>query len=525
MQKFFGVIIFLVYVTICSAQYIQINQGKFLIGNTPFTPVILNYGVNIRYEGDGQWISRMMSYYTNPAKYNCSNKQDCLDDLITDLRLIRSKGFNVIRVFNFEFGNNSDNVKEKRSGTMDISYYYGPQKFHPFIAPFEDHFAILDQLIDAARKADIKIILLAGGKNVEKFPRSAEYARYLEALASRYKDEPSIIAYDLLNEPSYFAKGLSKKEIYMLVRQWCGAIRSHTKNQLITIGLGDSKTTFDWDPKMLDVDFYSYHLYPDNQGNATPYRNQLYYFSQISDKPWIIGETGFAASSYNTGKPTDGDLNAQKVYFSKTYQYCMDCGGLAYSWWQFHDVSWSPDYGLVDSMDQLKPFGEMISEVAAGQPHPEACIPDESYFQPIKGFTNFYSGKIIDEDGRPVAHALIVSSAVNGKSSFTFSKPDGTYNIYSKGTISVLKITASGYENRRRSAFFDNTTTRLKKSVVDEKTFYERVKSNNYAFCKHLAEQSRDRCIFECGNDDNCRKECRARFEKEIRLCNTENKK
>ena len=91
--------------------------------------------------------------------------------------------------------------------------------------------------------------------------------KHLKYLSKRYKDESTIIAYDLLNEPSFFHKGHTKLEARMIVSKWTSTIRKQTSHQLITIGLADSHTSFDWDPILLDVDFYSFHIYPGKNGD------------------------------------------------------------------------------------------------------------------------------------------------------------------------------------------------------------------------------------------------------------------
>ncbi|MEO6190827.1 MAG: cellulase family glycosylhydrolase, partial [Saprospiraceae bacterium] len=250
---------FVVLHSVClDAQFIELSNNNFYFQNNIFVPLVMNYAVNIRHEDRGRyWISRSMSYYTTPVGTNCRDEKECLEHLIHDFTLIKDQGFNVLRIVDFEFGIKNEELANGIPGTLDISYYYGPLKYHEFVEPFEDHFEVLDKLIQAAKQVNLKIILVSGGKQVDQFPLDEDYNIYLKYLSKRYKDESTIMAFDLLNEPSFFHKGHTKLEARMIVRKWTSTIREQTSHQLITIGLADSHTSFDWDPILLDVDFYS----------------------------------------------------------------------------------------------------------------------------------------------------------------------------------------------------------------------------------------------------------------------------
>lgn len=492
-------------------QFISIQNKQFFINGLRFIPMVMNYTVNIRYEGsENFWVSPSMSYYTTPVGSNCKTKEDCFQDLLRDFNQIHRLGFNTVRIVDLEFGVKDMEYSKDEAGTIDISYYYGPLKFHPFVPPFEDHFKLIDQILKAASQTKLKVILLSGGKQIEKFPLSESYKIYLEYLARRYQNEPNLIAYDLINEPSYFHKGPDKKETQLLVQKWSNAIRENTSHQLITIGFGESHTIFDWDPMMLDLDFYSFHIYPGPDGKMDNFLNQVYWISKVSDKPWIIGETAYPATTLNVQKGNNGSIEKQTKFFEESYKFCLDCGGQGYSWWQYHDVSWSPDYGLLDSFHMLKPFGNLVKDFHNYTPNFQNCRAPQNYWNMLSKFKNFYAGKIVDEQSHPISNALIIASTFSGKPNYTYSLEDGTFTVYCSGTISKIKISAPGYKIRKRNAFLSSTTTKLQKEIFDNKSFINKNQKDILNYCKFLAEKEWKQCKLTCNGDKDCLSKCSA---------------
>lgn len=126
MKNIFCAIIFL-YSNLIFAQLKIVNR-KFELNNNAFTPIVLNYGVSIRFEGENTYfITPNMSYYTTPDQYNCKDAEECYNNLLRDLSLISSWGYNCIRLFNFEFGVPFHEGKQlDRPCTVDLSMYYAP---------------------------------------------------------------------------------------------------------------------------------------------------------------------------------------------------------------------------------------------------------------------------------------------------------------------------------------------------------------------------------------------------------------
>ncbi|MEP7195525.1 MAG: hypothetical protein ABI851_03340 [Saprospiraceae bacterium] len=520
MIKFCGIYFFALITINLSAQFVEIRNGFFYLGEQKFLPMVMNYTVSIRHENDSiYWASPAMSYYTRPEVINCKDEKVCFDQMVSDFQLIKSYGFNTLRIVDFEFGIKNGNEFTDRPYTLDISYYYGPLKFHEFVAPFEDHFKILDKIILAANTVNLKIILVTGGKEVHNFPYDEDYNIYLQYLAHRYQNESCILAYDLLNEPSYFHKVKTKADAYYLVHKWCSSIRQNSKKQLITIGLTGANTIYDWDPIMFDLDFASYHLYPDKNGGLEDYYNNLYWLSKNKSKPWIIGETGFAASSIPSGKKNDGNLVEQSKFLTKTFRNCLDCGGAGYSWWQFHDVAWSVDYGMLDSFNQVKPFAKLFKDLANYVPNLENCKQPIEFYDPKLEKKKSYSGKILNQNNEPIPNAIIRASTNSGSSSISYSKEDGSYTIYNKNKITAVHIAASGYEPITKIIILSFPTIKLKPIEVNEEILTKRIVKNNLEYCLVCSKRTYDICITECGQNKNCTKACKKLYSQNKKDC------
>lgn len=462
-MRLFLVIIFLCVRLIVSSQCSLVHK-KIYVGDKEFTPLVLNYGVSIRFEGkDNHFIAPNMSYYTDGNPYNCKDEKECLEHLQRDLNLISSLGYNCIRLFDFEFGINKHGDKQDRPCTVDLSFYYKPFQYHYFEKPYEDHFSLLDKVVEAAKHASLKIMLVAGGKEIHRAPISQLYSEYLEVLSSRYRNENTIIAYDLANEPSYFHSIDDKKEIKLLVDNWCKAIRSNTNNQLITIGLTDGNTTFDWDPEFLNVDFLSFHLYPEENGSLEMYKKHVQWMSSSLSKPWMIGETGFAASNYGKHKINNGTLQDQLNFFNTTYELCRDCGALGYSWWQFHDVGWSPDYGILDSLHNLKPVAKASQSSLNYVPDFKKCNILQARSEKNVNTKKSYKGKVLKEGNKPLPYAVVVGSLGKGKFISTYANENGEFEIHSNKKIKRLRVTAAGYKSKKVRTFFAGDRIKLKR--------------------------------------------------------------
>jgi len=178
----------------------------------------------------------------------------------------------------------------------------------------EKNFVLLDNLIEWARKYNLYVILdmhgAPGGQtgaNIDDSPRNEpelfidthNQDRLLKLwfkIAKRYADEPTVIAYDLLNEPLPQNTGAAEKYGHLvepLYRQLTAAIREVDKNHMITLeGINWSNDWSIFGESFDDNVFYQFHYYcwnrPDNLNDISQYvklREKL-------DAPVWVGETG-----------------------------------------------------------------------------------------------------------------------------------------------------------------------------------------------------------------------------------------
>ncbi|MCC6815074.1 MAG: cellulase family glycosylhydrolase [Saprospiraceae bacterium] len=501
---------------------LSIKNSQFYLGNRQFAPLILNYDISIRHEEGGIYYpSPAMSYYTTPSiETNCLDSTECYEHLLRDFKLIKSLGFNCIRLVSFEFGISPFGQEQEEASTTDISYYYGPIKVHFFKNPYEDHFRILDKILKAAQSHELKVILVSGGKKVHLFPYSQDYNNYLQFLAHRYSNDTTLIAFDLLNEPAYFHNLDSKLEIQWLVNQWCASIRHNTNNQLITIGLTDAFTSFDWDTDLLNVDFFSFHLYPDKDGTINNYIKQLQWFSKNIKKPWIIGETGFASSSFQTNKKNNGNQDEQAKFAEETYKLCMDCGGIAYSWWQYHDVSWSADYGLVDSVHQVKKVGKLFSSLQQYVPNPEACRnlnlrSVESSARKKK----IYSSSIVNVRNEAIQNAVVRGSLGKGRYLFAVVDEHGVFTMESDKRLKRLRLSAPGFRTISIGSCLKRKKFQLKRIELNSFDELDWMESTTKEYCKVKMKRIEDQCKKNCESDKECIRYCRKEYKNALRDC------
>src|SRR5438067_2551427 len=184
------------------------------------------------------------------------------DNYITqeDIRFIKQSGFNSVRIpFNYRLFA-SDAAPAKLEG---------------------DGYQLLDNVVAWCRKENLYVILdmhaAPGGQTGDNIDDSWGYPFLYESLdsqdltvniwrklAARYRNEPTVIGFDLLNEPiaHYFEAANLNPKLEPLYRRIVAGIREVNKNQLIFLGGARWDTNFKvfgppFDPKLV----YTFHKY------------------------------------------------------------------------------------------------------------------------------------------------------------------------------------------------------------------------------------------------------------------------
>lgn len=430
-----------------SSHYVTLHGRQFKLEGQDFYPVSMNYIVDIVEDGQGNRYPAPHRSYFASNQYECYNEQECYDEIVEDMATLKNLGFNSVRVVGLGFGA----VKDASGQVLDYpSLLIGnSNNYIPTILPIGNDYSILfhciQRTLDAAAQSDIKVQLLVGGAKIDVESFRAPFLTYLEAVAAHFNNNSTLYSYDFFNEPAYNDNAnYSKQDVCGLVDSWHQAIKGNSEYQLTTIGLANSSDVFEWDPGILKLDFLSFHIYQIT-ADIDVLKSELKWISEMSPLPWIIGETGFAASSSGSGG--QGTLQEQRDFVKTTLELTRDCGGSGYSWWDYQDVHWGlPEdhMGLLDHQNIVKPagmeFGLFDPGIQGG-----TCVTPPNYYN-LEGFSNAsISGKVVDDNGSPVGNAVIVcSDGSYGNVAKTFSKSDGTFTLFSNGPIEILKASAVG---------------------------------------------------------------------------------
>lgn len=206
-----------------------------------------------------------------------------------DIKFIKQSGFNSIRVpFSYRlFVTESDPQRLEGVG-----------------------YELLDRVVDWCKKEGLLVILdmhaAPGGQTGDNIDDSWGYPFLFEnpesqdltvsiwrKLAARYKNEPAVIGYDLLNEPiaHYFESANLNPKLEPLYRKIVAAIREVDKNHIVFLGGAQWDNNFKvFGPPFDDKVVYTFHKYwmEVNQSAIQEYLD----FRDKHNVPVWMGESG-----------------------------------------------------------------------------------------------------------------------------------------------------------------------------------------------------------------------------------------
>jgi endoglucanase len=206
-----------------------------------------------------------------------------------DIRFIKQSGFNSVRVpFNYRLFV-SDTVPTKLEG---------------------EGYRLLDDVVAWCRKENLYVILdmhaAPGGQTGDNIDDSWGYPFLFESaesqdlivniwrkIAARYRNEPTVIGFDLLNEPiaHYFDAANLNPKLEPLYRKIVAGIREVNRNQLIFLGGAQWDTDFKvFGPPFEAKVVYTFHKYwmEVNKGAIQDYLD----FRDKYNVPVWMGESG-----------------------------------------------------------------------------------------------------------------------------------------------------------------------------------------------------------------------------------------
>ena len=423
-------------VDLSNTDFIYLNGNHFELRNEKFFAIMLNYIVSFRNIND-EFVFSPHIDYEKMGVYEANTKEEIENQLREHFQLIHEMGFNTIRVC-FD-----------RIGCSEKKYYYGADGKEFFIdTDYEKILDGLETLTNIAEEKGLRIMLL-----FKKPWEDKSLEDFTIRILKKFKDNPTIFAYDLMNEPLYFNNNQfnTKKEVFDIVSYWQKIMYEHAPYQLFTIGFSEPIEVFLWDPAMLPVDFVAFHTY-----HPLRAKNEIYWYSTYVNKPWMIGETAL---------PADNDsisYNDQANFMRKAYQYVVDCGGTGFGWWDFQEASQGNfearftgilnHEGITTTQDGKYTIIGTVKPAAKEIMHFSEYTPKEkvrpiNYFNML-GYNNFViKGKIIDKKNKkPIEGAVIRgwtewwSIAWN-----TYSDENGNFTLYSNEKYVHFAISAPNY--------------------------------------------------------------------------------
>lgn len=436
--------------------YVYLSGKQFKINGVNFYPMVINYSVKLISNGSGGFYlspqpSSCITWDSNIQDFTCGTPTSCMNKLQSDMTKMVSMGFNTIRV--------GIGVKNQ-NGVLASDY--GVQ----LSPPYTQHFAYIDQLLSIISASGLKVIFgTGGGSKIDLI--SNDYKNYLSALSSHLKNNTTVFAYDLFNEPIGADVTQDKNIICGMVRDWYYSIKYNAPYQHVTIGLSGIEDVLGWDPGIMTLDFISFHPYPISRTNWTNVERDLKWFSKVVKTPWIIGETGFGGTDQIITPPCTnvGSEYDQKQYALFTLQRSQDCSSSGYSWWVYQEFKYDdcPNLGAIQNYYGLKQRSpnDLNKQAATAfqnfvlNPINSNCISPSNYYNSNNYTTFEVSGTIHDQNGNPIKDAVISGWKIvtSGGSFFTtLSDDNGNFTLYTDNVgHPIVQIAISCYGGSKYS--------------------------------------------------------------------------
>jgi tetratricopeptide (TPR) repeat protein len=221
------------------------------------------------------YLIRGVNYYPRHAPWDRFLEEADPDAMAEELDLIQGAGFNTIRVFL----------------RYDALFTCGPELAIPKV----EGFAIVDTLLELAQERDVRVMMTLNDLPDLRFrPLYTDWTRYdaqTTYIVRRYRNNPTIIAWDLRNEGDldYGVRAgdtpkFSQEQVITWLAHTSALVRENAPNHLITAGWwGDPAVTAP------HVDFLSFHHW----SNAEELAARIEHYQAVNEKPLLLQEVGY----------------------------------------------------------------------------------------------------------------------------------------------------------------------------------------------------------------------------------------
>lgn len=481
---------------VSNTDFVYLDGKNFMIRDSVFQPVMLNYVVEFR-DMEDQFVVVPCRMYEDPEQFEYGTKDSNHWQLQGHFKIIKEMGFNSVRVC-------FDRIQNEQNGRLfyatDGRKYYIDKDFSLIIDG-------LHTMLECAENAGLKVMLLL------RYPiEKKQQEPFTIEILKRFRNNPTLFAYDFMNEPLYFdpEPERKKEDAVNLGCRWLYLMRTHAPNQLYTIGFAEPIEVFEWDANLIPVDFVAFHTY---QPMRIP--SEVYWYATYLNKPWMLGETGL---------PADGDsisYRAQKQFLWEVMRLVKDAGGSGFAWWEFQDVPVGvfehSKLGIINSegytstqdksftmRGTIKPAAQLIPLYYKMQA--EKKLEKPMNYENMMGYGNVViEGRVTDaETGKPIPGALIRgwnkwwNVGMN-----TYSNDEGKFRLYSNDENVHFAISALCYETKtfdRRLAYFDDHGQRVKllpEILPDQNLEYHDIHFQDYLKNRQVPDSLTDTFMFD----------------------------
>ena len=344
--------------------YVYLEDNKFQYQCEEYYPLTVNYLTSIiKFDESTDEVHVIPYYLAYKEGDDCFGSASTISEYHGRMReqfeKIVELGINSIRLVKLEIV--YDTAKECLTSLYWVStynnclYYTEDAITISDEASFHQMALLIQEVVDIINDKDnvyggpldLKIMLLTGAHGVELL--SNKYTEYLAYIADYFKDEPTIFAYDLYNEPLWGVDydDINKTEKTNIVIDWHNAIKDNAPAHLTTIGHWFPGELFYWDAQIMPIDFPSFHIYEfrkrseywDIEPVLKRYRAELEWLNNAYNLPIItIGETGSPGTDEAINPLCHvGSEDEQASFLDTGLKYSKWNNIKGFSWWNYSD--------------------------------------------------------------------------------------------------------------------------------------------------------------------------------------------